>query len=174
MIFKIKKGKHKSKPALLKFWLNKKVFNFDFELDTSCWYPKKQVQHSGISKICGVSFGTHAENLGFLNKIFPRALINSVVIGWMPDHDQKNRFNLYLINDNRGVETRPQLPISIVAGQNVRVRIERGNSGATVTVNGQTQFIELNGRVPFGYYLKFYHGGKDAAYWDMYAKMNIY
>lgn len=171
--YKIRKGKHSSRPRLIKFWRNKKEFNFSFILTTSCWYPEEIVNTSGISKIGGVSFGIHAEDLGFLNKIIPRRWINSLVIGWQPDKEF-GVFNLFAINDNEGEETRPNLNYKIRAGQKINVRITNYNKFVLLHINGKlVKTVFLNGNINFGYYLGFYHGGKDAAYWGMTSYLEI-
>lgn len=171
--YKIRKGKNSSRPRLIKFWRNKKEFNFSFILTTSCWYPKEVVSIPGISKIGGVSFGIHAEDLGPFNKIIPRRWINSLVIGWKPS-EEFGTFDLFGINDNKGVETRPKLNYKIKAGQKINVRIVKYNEFVLLHINGKlVKTIILNGNINFGYYLGFYHGGKDAAYWDMTSYLEI-
>lgn len=179
MKYKIKKGNNSSKPRLIKFWGGKREFNFTFSLDTSCWYPEHYVKESGISKICGVSYGTHAENplnkIKIFNNYLFRWAINSTIIGWQPDYDIPNQFNLFLIYDNRGIETRPKLGIKIKANRSYAVKMIRISEEKVVEIyidNILYKVVRVN-TLPFGYYLGFYHGGHDSAYHNMQAEMEI-
>lgn len=171
--YKIKKGKHSSRPRLIKPWIGRKEFNFKFKLHKNCWYPSNYVDISGISKICGISLCIHNENP--LNKIsFIRPFINSIIVGWMPDFNNKNKFILFIINDDRGKETRPQwIGPKINAEELINVNIIRNKEYVKLTINGISKFYYINTKIPFGYYLGFYHGGYDVAYHNMSSELEI-
>jgi hypothetical protein len=172
MIYTIAKGKHTSTPRVLKFWRGKKSFNFSFSLDSNCWYPANTIEHEGISKICGVSFGIHAENpFGKIPII--KNLVNSVVIGWRPNYNVKDSFTLYIINDNKGVETRLEWPIPIFSEQDVNVTVSRRGEYVVINIDKIGKLYKINSKIGFGYYLGFYHGGKSTAPQTMTSELEI-
>jgi hypothetical protein len=172
MIYTIEKNKHKSTPRVFKLWLGRKKFNFKFSLSNNCWYPKDSIEYEGISKICGVSFGIHTENpFGKIPII--KNLVNSVVIGWVPKYDNKNCYSLYIINDNKGVETRLEWPIPTFSDQDNEVIIERRGKYVVVIINKVGKLYNINSKYGFGYYLGFYHGGKSTAPQTMECELEI-
>ncbi len=168
--YKINKGEHVSKPRVKKLWFGKDEFAFTFVLGEDCWYPEGSIEHDGINKVCGVSFGIHAEQ-PFGKIPFLKEFVNSVVVGWRPDYNIKNAFRINIINDNRGVETRPSFPISVVAGKTNTVRIKRYRGAIHLSINGVGKYYYMN-TPSFGYYLGFYHGGKSPAPQVMNAKIS--
>jgi hypothetical protein len=169
--YTIHKGKHSSKPRILKAWLNRNTFEFEFILSHNCWYPEGSIEHDGINKVCGVSFGIHAEK-PFGKIPLVKNLVNSIIVGWRPNYECKNLFRVNIINDNRGVETRPLWIDGVIAEKKNKVTITRVKKGVNIKINGLSKFFPMNS-LPFGYILGFYHGGKSPAPQDMSAKISL-
>lgn len=167
--YTIKKGQHKATPRRPKFWLGKKQWTFKFVLTESCWYPEGTIAIEGISKVCGLSFGIHAED-PFGKCKLTKWLVNSLVMGWRPNYEKKNYFELYVINDDRGKETRPLLTRSWAANKECVVKVIKQKNGVTFKIGEVGHFYPMN-TLPFGYYLGFYHGGKCTAPQDMDAEL---
>lgn len=106
----------------------------------------------------GLSFGIHAEK-PFGKIPLVKNLVNSIVIGWKPNSNCKNLFDLYIITDNRGVEVRYPWIMATTANKVNYGRIERWGGEIYIQLNGLGQTFKLND-IGFGYYLDFYHGGK--------------
>jgi hypothetical protein len=172
MKYTIKKGKHTSRPRLIKFWLGKKEHKFQFVLDESCWHKEIDISTPGINKVCGVSFAIHAENpFGKIPII--KNLVNSVVVGWRPNYKFRNVFELYIISDSRGIEVRTKYFDNIKAGEIVNVNVTKINKKlVNVNINGVGIVKNLN-VLSFGYYLGFYFGGKSTTPHNMEADVKI-
>ena len=170
--YNIRKGKHSSKPRILKLWAGNTAHSFKFRFNSTMWHEANAIPIDGISKACGVAFGTHAENP--LNKIpYVRNLINSVVIGWKPNYNFKNQFELYIISDSRGVEVRTKYFESIPIDKIVDIKVVKINKNlVVVTIDKVGIPVNLNA-LPFGYYLGFYYGGQSEAPQDMHEELEI-
>ena len=157
--YTVNKGKHKS-TWIPKFWYNKNTFNFEFSIEEG-WFNIAEVEHSGISKICGISSVIHAERI--LGKIpIIKNIVNGVVIGWYPSI-KFNKYDLYIITDYKGVEKRINIA-SCTKGEKVRVRIRLHSNVAYVTFNDiHTVPVKVK-NFNMGYYLFPYFGGKAPAY----------
>lgn len=154
--YTIKRNKHTSRPRLIRPYIFRKGIEFEFVLDKSNWYPS--IEHDGINKICGISFGIHAEQpFGKIPII--KNLVNSCIVGWRPDFDNEGWFRINIINDNRGVETRPLWLMRVKADEVNKVRIEKTDGGCFLTLNDGIRFFPMN-TPNFGYLLGYYHGGK--------------
>ncbi len=166
--FIVVKGKHKCKPRPIRLWCNKKKFTFYFTIKKG-WYRKDEIKHSGVSKLGGVAYGIHAEKpFGKIPII--KNLVNSTIVGSRPDFTRHNRFNIYLINDNRGVETRP-LIYNVAMHEEFKVTFFREKGRVRVVINDRIHNIYPMNPLPFGYYLHTYFGGKSPAVRDFIVKL---
>ena len=164
-LYTIKKGRHYSTPRRFGMWVCKREFNFKFMLFESCWYPNGSIPIEGISKIVGVSFGIHAEKpFGKIPVV--REFVNSCVLGFEPCYEHRNKFKLYAINDNRGVETRPFFRM-IEAKKLYECKIKIVEGGVEMSIENSKIKLPMN-TWKFGYHLGFYHGGRSVAPQDMY------
>ena len=80
MIYKIKKGKHRSKPLRPFFWFGSKRINLKIKFSKDCWYKQSILEHSGINKLYGLTYFLHGEKT--FGKTFLKKYVNSLLIGW--------------------------------------------------------------------------------------------
>lgn len=170
MVYTIKEGYHRS-TWIPQLWFFKKLHKYSAAFDYNCWHERDDIEFTGINKLCGFSMPIHAEQ-PFGKWPVVKHIVNSVVIGWMPNFEREDVINLYVITDNNGVEKRVLVgsvltlePFSIV------IKILKGKCEVTI-INGHEDTIHkeeyrMNTLFRFGYKLFPFFGGKSEAPNDM-------
>lgn len=166
MILTIYKGKHYSKPRRwFRLWCCRKHWRFVFKMDHNNWYPRHEVDKTGISKMWGIGMPIHAERpFGKIPLI--KKLINSIIIGWQPDFDQPGTINIHIITDRNGVEERPFF-CKIQTGQYYEGSLFLYKKTAMLKIGSHYRSFPIKSRMRFGYHISYFFGGRSCAPWKM-------
>lgn len=178
----VKAGKHKARG--LNFGINwtNKVVNWTFRIDNSWWYRKNEVEHTGVNKVCGITFGlfprikkynkkySNAFRLPF-NLCYIKAVHwNSFRLGTQPEFREYGRVWLYYYCYRNGIRRYDK----IVLGA-------RGEYNVSLSYQFNTWMLVLGGKKydffyrikpQLGYFCFPYFGGKSLAHkdWKVYLK----
>ena len=173
MIYKIKKGKHYSRPRRLRFWSGTSLNIYYITFFKECWYDTSKTDSPrGINKLFGIAYCLHGDKT-FGRILWIKYLVNSALLGWKPAF-ATGRFHLYKYGDIKGKEFREILQSIVEVELPFRVEMWVSkrfvNFVITTTLLDETivesvQFSKV--KLLFGYYLKPYFGGKSKAPWDM-------
>lgn len=162
----IKKSRHYS---LSNFWLRLfpsfgfKTKSYQFQLDESCWYAFSDADDYDINKLFGYSYGMHH--------------VNSTRIGWRPNFDKKDTFDLFIYNYNDKIRTM-QLFANVNSNQKYRCYITPTRKSSYFTYAlAQEDFkilkvMDLSFNFPvfsLGYPLWFYFGGNKTCSLNIFA-----
>lgn len=129
----------------------------------SQWVPEDVVVNSGWNKLFGFGGLFHKTNWWIFKG-------NSVRWAWRSDHNNEGVFKLaaycYIDGERHTVEL-----TRIAIDTDFKLSISKCKDGYLFRYGGISHFIDKTGRKPTWKKLGFYHGGEDAAYWDMNCKI---
>jgi len=164
MKYKIDEGRHYSRGAI---W---RIFNYikipthihgEFKFSDKCWYPKKMVEHTGINKLFGVSYGIFGVHE------------NSIRIGWQPDWSKEGMIRIYAYYYTRGKGHYDIFLLDVPVNKTIYFKLFAKKRTIYLTVGGQT-YIQQNipkPPIPIGHLHYPYFGGKSRSPQDMHINL---
>lgn len=148
--YNIFKHFHFSLPPYPIFHCKIKEMKYKIKFDKNCWYPREDVEYTGINKLCGLGFGLNHHN-------------NSIRIGWQPDFENENSILLYAYwydSDKDGTYQKSLIG-DILTNKEFSAGIKIFKDHYEVYVNNTNLLITNQYRDKnWGFYLRPYFGGK--------------
>ena len=165
--FRIREGKHRSRPFVIKFFRGYGVYRFKVRFTEEMWHAKNEIPHPGVNKLFGYSLPFHGEKT--LGKIpFIKNWVNSWLVGWRPGAFGK--FVLFKYMDIKGVETRT--PITTVDFKEYEIELGIFKYTKWICVNNVEVAREAFKSPGWGFFLKPYFGGQSVSLRDMIVRIS--